>query len=297
MSCPVRGQCKTNRKTGCPIDGPIDVSPPSFCVALPTWLPTIVTKEPGGGCVQNEYVQIEAPHGIADYEAVWYSTVGEGSRWWQSPGTRAPHSVAGEGASYRVPRGFAAWSAGGGAGDCPGTPPSGTYGTAGWGVLSPTVADACDDLMSNMLKELEDLEKDTIQNMHASVEFPAAGTVAFDGSGGSGSSIGPLIPYDPSGCNLAFDGGTGSGSAIAPIIPYNGDRAGRLLAAKTVVIAKKTFRIRHRGRYKLTIPITKAGRKLIGRLAAADRAYYQKHPYLAKPPFVHFTFKLTYKRH
>jgi hypothetical protein len=111
-----------------------------MCESLSAQLIVRVTNEPGGGCVQNEYVQVQVPSDVDEYEAVWYATIGEGTRWWdQSDATVGPASVTGEGASYQVPVGDAAWSAAGGAsaaGDCSGGPPSGTYGVAAWGVPS-----------------------------------------------------------------------------------------------------------------------------------------------------------------
>ncbi len=138
-ACPVAGQCGVNGKTGCPTDGPLQPTPPDRCVAIPnTLVGGIIADEPGGGCVVNFYLQVQVPPGLSGYEAVWYSNIGLGSRWWTSPGTVGPASVAGEGASYSVPEGDAAWSVGGGAvasGNCSASPPMGTFGTGGWGVV------------------------------------------------------------------------------------------------------------------------------------------------------------------
>jgi hypothetical protein len=138
-ACPVAGQCGTDPQTHCPTDGPIqDVTPPDVCESIPAQLIVRVKNEPGGGCVQNEYIQVQVPSGVDEYEAVWYSSIGLGTRWWdQSDATVGPDAVTGEGDTYKVPVGDAAWSAAGGAsaaGDCSGSPPSGTYGVAGWGV-------------------------------------------------------------------------------------------------------------------------------------------------------------------
>jgi|GEM_PF-2700427 len=122
--------------TGCPADGPIQATPPDQCVAIPSELPVRVKYAKGGGCVQNEYIQVKVPARL-DYEAVWYSTIGLGTRWWSAPGTRYPHKVTGLGARYKVPKGWSAWSAAGGSsasGGCGGLP-AGTFGTAGWAVV------------------------------------------------------------------------------------------------------------------------------------------------------------------
>ena len=140
-SCPVAGQCDVNAKTHCPTEGPLQPRPPEKCVSIPATLKVIVTNEPGGGCVQNEYVQVQLqPPNLDQYEMVWYSTVGLGTRWWTNSDAReGPGSVTGEGAKYQVPKGYAAVSAAGGAGgpgSCSGSAPQGTYGVAGWGVES-----------------------------------------------------------------------------------------------------------------------------------------------------------------
>jgi hypothetical protein len=122
--------------TGCPEDGPVQATWPDQCVAIPSALTTIVSRPKGGGCVQNEYVRVEVPARL-DYEAVWYSDIGLGTRWWSAPGTRAPHKVTGLGEKYKVPKGWSAWSGAGGSsasGDCTGETP-GTFGTSGWAVV------------------------------------------------------------------------------------------------------------------------------------------------------------------
>ena len=132
-------------KKGCPIFHQQGASPvPELsaganerCVALPTTLIEITDYAPGGGCVQNEYIQIRVPKDVVDYAAVWYSSIGLGTRWWQGGATLGPASVTGDGATYKVPRGYGAWSGAGGAsasGGC--APPPDTYGVAGWGVTA-----------------------------------------------------------------------------------------------------------------------------------------------------------------
>ncbi|MBS1889078.1 MAG: hypothetical protein JSU06_18020 [Actinobacteria bacterium] len=136
-TCPaVTGQCGVDAQTHCPTAGPLQPEAPDHCESIPGQLVVIVTNEPGGGCVQNDYVQVQVPPGVEEYEAVWYSTIGLGTRWWdQSEATEGPESVTGEGATYQVPVGSAAWSGAGGAGGtCSGSAPEGTYGVAGWGV-------------------------------------------------------------------------------------------------------------------------------------------------------------------
>jgi hypothetical protein len=129
-------------KKGCPIfhqngaSAPeLSAGPGEHCVSLPTSLVAITTSEPGGGCVQNEYIQIRLPKNVVDYAAVWYSTIGLGTRWWSGGATLGPNSVTGLGEKYQVPDGYGAWSGAGGSGASGGcAPPTGTLGVAGWGV-------------------------------------------------------------------------------------------------------------------------------------------------------------------
>lgn len=65
-----------------------------------------------------------------EYEAVWWSNFGLGTRWWSAPGTTYPGTVLGIGYRYPVPKGYAAWSAA--YGDC--AAPAKTYGVSAWGV-------------------------------------------------------------------------------------------------------------------------------------------------------------------
>ena len=131
-------------KNGCPIFHQQGAAPaPELsaganerCVALPTTLIEITTNS-DSGCVQNEYIQIRVPKNVVDYAAVWYSSIGLGTRWWQGGATLGPSPVTGLGATYSVPRGYGAWSGAGGSGglgSC--APPPDTYGVAGWGVTA-----------------------------------------------------------------------------------------------------------------------------------------------------------------
>jgi hypothetical protein len=140
-SCPiVTGQCGVNAKTKGPTSGPLVAQPHEKCLSIPAVLKIIVTNEPGGGCVQNEYVQVQPQPDMDEYEMVWYSTIGLGTRWWTNgDATVGPGTVTGLRATYQVPKGYAAVSAAGGssaAGNCPGSAPAGTYGVAGWGIPS-----------------------------------------------------------------------------------------------------------------------------------------------------------------
>ncbi len=131
-------------KNGCPVfhqqgAAPVpelSAGPNERCVALPTTLIEITTNS-DGGCVQNEYIQIRVPKNVVAYAAVWYSSIGLGTRWWEGGATLGPSPVTGLGATYSAPRGYGAWSGAGGSGsvgNC--APPPDTYGVAGWGVTA-----------------------------------------------------------------------------------------------------------------------------------------------------------------
>jgi hypothetical protein len=190
------------------------------------------------------------------YEAVWYSNIGEGTRWWASPGTIGPASITGLGAKYRVPKGFAAWSAAGGSsasGNCPGGPPTGTFGTKAWVQLHPTLADACDQLQAELQNALQGKINRSVQNR---------GKLR-------------LIVTPPRGGLLTV--------TIAGDHPAADTDAASVARAKFKQIAALKHRLNRR-RHKLSIGLNSAGRKLLTRLAAADKAYYASHPGGARPP-------------
>ena len=233
------------------------------------------------------------------YEAVWYSNIGEGTRWWASPGTIGPASITGLGAKYRVPKGFAAWSAAGGSsasGNCPGGPPTGTFGTKAWVQLHPTLADACDQLQAELQNALQGKINRGVQNrgkLRLIVTPPRGGlltvTIAAGGGTGAGNAIAPdaatARAAGASGCTnrVSFEGSGGSGSSIAGDHPAADTDAASVARAKFKQIAALKHRLNRR-RHKLSIGLNSAGRKLLTRLAAADKAYYASHPGGARPP-------------
>ena len=52
----------------------------------------------GGGHGCNWFLQVQPPPAVSDYEAVMYSDVSLGTRWWASPGTTWPARMLGIGA-------------------------------------------------------------------------------------------------------------------------------------------------------------------------------------------------------
>ncbi len=114
------------------------------CVALPTTVFTI-TNTSGGRCAALTIVQAAHPKGIGPIAAVVYSTVGEGTRWWEQPlnsitgtgpGTGPGHTTSFGDISYKVPKGYYAWQVGGGSGPDPCGPPPILDGWAAWGITA-----------------------------------------------------------------------------------------------------------------------------------------------------------------
>lgn len=137
-SDPSSGECTIDPKSHCPVDGPLGTQA-GQCETLPATLVQVNDPGQNGSCLSNTYIQVQLKPGLDSYEAVWYSEIGEGTRWWESPGTTYPNSVTGEGAKYKVPKGYAAWSAAGGAnasGGCPNGQAPGTFGAKAWGIPS-----------------------------------------------------------------------------------------------------------------------------------------------------------------
>lgn len=158
-ACPVEGQCAINPATGCPLGGPssgpntaapapIQLAPPKKCVPVPTTL-FWVRGSSANGCTEILFVQVQLQPAISQYEAVVYSKIGLGTRWWADPSTpqdqTGPATHAGQtfsygAASYTVPAGYLAWDVGdyseGNPAGCNNTAPSppASFGAAGWGV-------------------------------------------------------------------------------------------------------------------------------------------------------------------
>lgn len=65
--------------------------------------------------------------------------------------------------------------------------------------------------------------------------------------------------------------------------------------AKATTVIRAIGSFTHAGRFKLRIPLTRAGKALISRLAAADRAYRRSHPHGRTPPRGHFNATVRYR--
>jgi hypothetical protein len=114
------------------------------CVALPTTVFTL-TNTSGGRCAALTIVEAAYPKGIGPIAAVVYSTVGEGTRWWEQPvnsitgtgpGTGAGETTSFGDISYKVPKGYYAWQVGGGSGPDPCGPSPKLDGWAAWGITA-----------------------------------------------------------------------------------------------------------------------------------------------------------------
>jgi hypothetical protein len=90
-----------------------------------------------GGCSNLEVIQVTIPPAGEQFEAAWYSEIGLGTRWWQSPGEPSP--IVNGAASYTTPPGQAAWSGAGGNGGpgvCNEGIPAKTFGVKAWALTS-----------------------------------------------------------------------------------------------------------------------------------------------------------------
>ena len=149
-SCPIPGQCAVNPKTGCPVLGPLQPSPGQRCVKLGSrvfW----VSANVNGGCAAELVVRIRVPAGMTEFEAVVYSNIGLGTRWWSDPdrngngpGWGPGQAVSAYGAvSYTVPSGFHAWQVGGGSSGSacgPQIMQRDWLGKGAWAMITPAVA-------------------------------------------------------------------------------------------------------------------------------------------------------------
>jgi hypothetical protein len=137
-SYPEPEECVEDPKTHCPVKGPLHASGTEQCVPIEGTVIVRVGYPPGGGCNQEEVIQVAVPPAGEQFEAAWYSELGEGTRWWQSPGEPSP--IANGSASYTVPAGHAGWSGAGGSGgsasSCSGLVPEKTFGVKAWALTS-----------------------------------------------------------------------------------------------------------------------------------------------------------------
>src|SRR5579875_1699378 len=149
-SCPIPGQCAVNSQTNCPSLGPLKPAPPQKCVSIPVstfW----VTASTASSCSVELIVKAQVPAGATEFEAVVYSTIGLGTRWWTYPasaggagaGAGPGQKITNGNASYTVPAGFYAWQVGGGSGgaSCSSANTSKDWvGDGAWNVVTPKIA-------------------------------------------------------------------------------------------------------------------------------------------------------------
>jgi PASTA domain len=136
-SDPEPEECVEDPKTHCPVKGPLHASGSEECVQIPGTVVNVKGKAPDGGCSNLEVIQVTIPPAGERFEAAWYSEIGLGTRWWQSPGEPSP--IVSGAASYTIPAGQAAWSGAGGNGGpgvCEQGIPERTFGVKAWALTS-----------------------------------------------------------------------------------------------------------------------------------------------------------------
>lgn len=290
--------------TGCPEGGPLTATPPQQCLAIPSELVTIVTNR-GQSCVVNDYVQVKVPKRLS-YEAVWYSTIGLGTRWWTNPGTGYPRKVTGLGARYKVPKGWEAWSGAGGSGPrpCSSSPPAGTYGVAGWALVgcdttglgdqpasrsTPTEAADSDSsptsqqderwrIQSDMQTKIFAITQDVCQNKAQTKDkaFRKWDEYIRDGKIKSKIKL-PGKLSSPLTLDISIHG---------PNTVTHG-RYVEAASSRNITVAQESLTLEHTGNVTLNVRFTSAGRALMRRWLAADRQYIAQKS--GKPPTVALT--------
>jgi hypothetical protein len=122
---PSPGECNIDPKTDCPTAGPMQPSPGQHCVPIPAELVVVPLPKADEGC--NLYIQVPLLPTVSNYEAVEYSNIGLGTRWWPaSQFVPWPGTVTGIGGRYSPPKGYAAWTSS--YGGCS------TWPVAAWGI-------------------------------------------------------------------------------------------------------------------------------------------------------------------
>src|SRR5690349_10534854 len=80
-SDPEPEECVEDPKTHCPVKGPLHPSGSQECVPIEGTVIVRVGHPAGGGCNQEEVIQVALPPAGEQFEAAWYSEVGLGTRW------------------------------------------------------------------------------------------------------------------------------------------------------------------------------------------------------------------------
>jgi hypothetical protein len=195
----------------------------------------------------------------------------------------------------------------------PGVPASPGAPVAGPGPAAPEsqISEQEHDLSSSCGEAKGELLRDITDNM-LGLSFAVAtpgkleATVAFEGSGGTGgaSSLAGMPPAQPAFaatapatlvCEAVFSATT-AGSASVPrvrSIPAVA-ASGEAKAAQRFTVAELSQAFVISGNLTLHIPLTGAGRSLIKKLHAADRAYHHKHPHGHSPPNARLKLMLSY---
>jgi hypothetical protein len=140
---------------------------------------------------------------------------------------------------------------------------------------------ACDRGASALGHVVAEAATVQIATVHVPLRVIAPGTVtgrmAFNPSGQT-IGVGSGEPPPP-----GFSCGSGAGSSGVPTGPGH---------SRLVSTLRRTFtRV---GRFTLTFELNAAGRRILARLGAADRAYRQRHPHGGQPPSITYGVGLSY---
>jgi hypothetical protein len=102
------------------------------------------------------------------------------------------------------------------------------------------------------------------------------------------------IAFNPAGSSISLSGHTPAGTRTA--FACNGGQAAPhgLGTGHTHVVATLRRSFTRPGQYTLVFRLDARGRRILARLAAADRAYRKHHPHGHSPPSIAFGVALTY---
>lgn len=123
------------------------------------------------------------------------------------------------------------------------------------------------------------------------LSLEAAGSASNDLPGASTASTSSTL-----GCAVAFDGSGGAGSSIAAD-PAPIDRLwsfARPARVRTYVVASLVRSFSKPGIYRLTLKLNRTGRNLLKAAATAERRYYRRHPKGRRAPPVRLAISLHY---
>lgn len=108
-----------------------------------------------------------------------------------------------------------------------------------------------------------------------------------------GALIGEIV-FNPAGSSISLSGHIPAGTRTAFVCSGSAGTLQGLGPGHSQVVATLRRSFTTPGRYALVFRLDAAGRRILARLRAADRAYHEHDPHGQSPPSIAFGVALTY---